>query len=289
MSPSSDSDEIRSLKKAFAILDCFTAEQPQLGVREIARRLRLSTSTVGRLVATLHSAGVLSQDPTTRLYRMGSKGLAWSAVYTSGLDVREKARPALEELHRLTHETVSLYVLDADERVCVDRIESPQRVRVIVQVGERMPLHAGSAGKALLAYADSELVRLLLARPLERMTPNTITNRKKLLSELETVRKRGYAVSRAERFTDALGLAAPIFDNSGAVIAALNVAGPLLRFTDDSVRAFSPKIIQLADQISQWLGFDRISNRLNERRGSWQKHASPRISSSDILSVLASK
>lgn len=254
MSSRPDPDEIHSLRKAFAIVDCFTAEQPQLGVREIARRLQLSPSTVGRLLSTLHSAGVLSQDTRTRLYRMGSKVLSWSAVYASGLDVREKARPALEELHRLTQETVNLYVLDADERVCVDRIESLKRVRVIVQVGERMPLHAGSAGKALLAFADPELIEHILTRPLERMTANTITNRKKLLGELETIRKQGYAVSHAERFADALGLAAPIFDSSGSVVAALNVAGPLLRFTDDSVKTFAPKIMQLANQVSQSLG-----------------------------------
>jgi len=289
MSPKAGSGEIRSLVKAFAIVDCFRPDQPQLGVREIARQLRMSTSTVGRLLVTLHSVGILSQDPATRHYRMGSKVLSWSAVYTSGLDVRDKARPMLEELHRLTHETVNLYVLDGNERVCVDRIESPQRVRVIVSIGERMPLHAGSAGKAILAYATPDLLKRILAKPLERMTGNTITNRTKLLGELDSIRKCGYAVSHAERFTDALGIAAPIFDNVGNVIAALNVAGPVLRFTDDDVRKYAPKIIQLANQVSHLLGYVDAASRSNERRGSWQKHASSRINSSSISSILAYK
>jgi DNA-binding IclR family transcriptional regulator len=255
MRPKPPSGEIQSLAKAIAILDCFDAEHPQLGVREIARHLKLSTSTAGRLLGTLHSAGLLSQDPKSRLYRMGPKVLSWSAVYTGGLDVREKTRPMLEELHRLTRETVNLYVLDGDERVCVDCIESPQRVRVIVQVGERMPLHAGSAGKAILAFARPELIEQILERPLERMTPQTITSRKKLLAELQHIRDCGYAVSLGERFVDAIGLAAPIFDAHGNVVAALNVAGPNMRFTDAEVEKFAPKVIQLANQASRGLGY----------------------------------
>jgi IclR family transcriptional regulator, KDG regulon repressor len=249
------SGEIHSLVKAFSVLDCFNSEHPQLGVREIARQLKMSASTVGRLLVTMHSAGILSQDPTTRLYRMGPKVLTWSAVYTNGLDVRQKAHPMLEELHRITRETVNLYVLDGIERVCVDRIESPQRVRVIVQVGERMPLHAGSAGKAILAFAPPELIKQILARPLDRMTSHTITGRKKLLDELQAIRSRGYAVSHSERFTDATGLAAPVFDANGKVIAALNVAGPEMRFTNAEVEKCAPKVMELARQVSHLLGY----------------------------------
>jgi len=247
--------ETQTLTRAIAILDCFSATHPQLGVREIARQLDLSRSTVGRLVATLCAAGVLSQDPATRRYMMGPKVLTWSAVYTSGLDIRDKARPALEELHRLTQETVNLYLLDGNERVCLDFIESPQRVRVVVQRGERMPLHAGSAGKAILAFLPPERVQQILAKPLERMTPNTITNRRKLLKELATIRAQGFAVSHGERFSDALGLAAPIFDANGKVVAALNVAGPVMRFTDADIQKLAPKMMQLAMHISRALGY----------------------------------
>jgi len=186
---------------------------------------------------------------------MGPKVLTWSAVYTSGLDIRDKARPALEELHRLTQETVNLYLLDGNERVCLDFIESPQRVRVVVQRGERMPLHAGSAGKAILAFLPPERVQQILAKPLERMTPNTITNRRKLLKELATIRAQGFAVSHGERFSDALGLAAPIFDANGKVVAALNVAGPVMRFTDADIQKLAPKMMQLAMHISRALGY----------------------------------
>jgi IclR family KDG regulon transcriptional repressor len=259
MRPEQASGETKSLVRAVAILDCFSPDRPEWGVREIARQLKMSTSTVGRLLATMYSLGVLSQDPVTRRYRIGSKVLSWGVVHASGSGLREKARPMLEELHRLTQETVNLYVLDQSERVCVECIESPQRVRVIVHVGERMPLHAGSAGKAILAFAPPQLIKQIIAQPLERMTDNTITNRKKLLEELESIRRCGYAVSHGERFADALGLAAPIFDASGRVVAALNVAGPVMRFTDAEVEKYAPKVMQLADQLSRALGYTGTS------------------------------
>ncbi len=247
--------ETQSLMRAITILDCFCPETPELGVREIARRLDLPTSTVGRLLLTLHAAGILAQDPTTHRYRIGPRVLQWSSVYISRLDLANEARPILEELHRLTRETVSVYVLDGTERICLQRIESPERLRVVIREGERMPLHAGSAGKAILAFMPRETVDRILSHPLEKMTNRTITVRKKLLEDLAFVRKRGYATSYSERFQDVIGLAAPIFDRNGHVIASLNVAGPNVRFTDASVDKFAPKIMQLAARISQALGY----------------------------------
>lgn len=255
MGPTTVPGQVRSLVKALAILDCFTADQPELGVSELARQLHMPTSTVGRLLTTLHKAGVLTQDATTQRYRMGSRVLLWSSVYMNGLDLRTKARPMLEELHRLTRETVNLYALDGLERLCVDRIESTQRLRVIVQVGEHMPLYAGSAGKAILAYAPPALVQRVLERPLERMTENTITDRDRLLEELRVIRGRGYATSHSERFTDVLGVAAPIFDATGTVIGSLNMAGPLVRLGDADVARYAPEVMRLAGQVSRALAY----------------------------------
>lgn len=215
----------------------------------------MSASTVGRLLAALHSAGILNQDASSRLYRMGPKVMAWSSLYAKSLDLRECARPQLEELHRLTNETVNLYALERTERVCLDCIESPEVVRVVVRVGERMPLHAGSSGKIILAYMPPEEIQLVLEGSLEKMTSNTITNRKTLLKELEAIRAQGYATSYGERFNEVIGLAAPIFDAAGQVVAALNVAGPKTRFTEAHVKKFAPRIIELADRASRALGF----------------------------------
>lgn len=249
------SGEMQSLSRAVAILDCFTIENPQLGVREIARQIDMSVSTVGRMLASLSALGFLSQDAASRLYRMGPKVMAYNMVYTASLDIRQSARPMLEELYRLTNETVSLYILAGDVRVCADCIESSERLRVVVRVGEHMPLHAGSSGKALLAFMPPEDVERILSRPLEKMTAATVTAKERILDELKDIRAKGFATSHGERFEDVIGVAAPIFDNAGAVVAALNVAGPCQRFSDQVMEEHLPKLMWLASQVSRMLGY----------------------------------
>src|SRR5574340_1360444 len=115
--------ETQSLVRAIAILDCFCPETPELGVREIARRLHLPSATVGRLLLTYHVAGILQQDPASRLYRIGPHVLQWSSVYLGRLDLAKESRPIVEEFARITRETVSVYVLDGASRICLERIE----------------------------------------------------------------------------------------------------------------------------------------------------------------------
>lgn len=248
------SGEMQSLTRAVSILDCFSVEKPHLGVREIARQLDMSVSTVGRLLASMNTLGLISQNPATKLYRIGAKVMPYSLIYTSSFNLRESAMPMLEELYRLTNETASLYVLEGDQRVCAACIESSERLRVVVRVGEHMPLHAGSAGKALLAFMPPAEVERILARPLEKMTPKTVTEREILIRDLEDVRAKGYSVSHGERFEDVIGVAAPIFDSASKVVAAINVAGPALRFTDQVVAGHIPALLRLADRISELLG-----------------------------------
>ena len=254
--------ETQTLARAFSILDSFSPDQSELGVRDIARRLGLSRSTVGRLLATMHAAGILHQNPNTRAYALGAKVLAWAGVYTATLDVRARARSALEELHRLTRESVSLYILDGTERVCLERIESPEHIRVVVRVGERLPLHAGASGKVLLAFLPAERRKAILeAIALPRLTPNTIANRAQLERELATVRKRGYAISVGERVSGAASVAAPIRGSDGNVIAALNITGPMPRVTDAKLLEYAELVIRAAAKISRDMGYTNARTR----------------------------
>jgi IclR family transcriptional regulator, KDG regulon repressor len=251
--PSSGS---QTLVRGISILDCFSPDTTELGVREAARRLGLSRSTVGRLLTTMHTAGILSQIPTTGAYALGPKVLAWASAYTYTLDVRAKALPALKELHRLTRESVTLYILDGDERVCVERIESPEHIRVFVRLGERMPLHAGASGKVFLAFLPAERrEELLKSIRLSRLTPNTIVKRTQLARELATIRKQGYAVSVGERVLGAASVAAPIYGAGGNLVAALNITGPMPRVTDAKLSEYVPLVVKASAQISREMGY----------------------------------
>lgn len=244
------------LKRAIALLDCFTLEHPELGVREAARMINLSSSATGRLLASMKDLGLLSQNPITRTYSLSSKVLAWAGVYTATIDVRNVALAAIEELHRLTRETISLYVLEGNERVCVERLESPENVRIVARVGRRLPLYAGSAGKVFLAFLPAaRREQILKSTSLTPLTAKTIVDIDALHQELEKVRKQGYAVSYGEWILEASGIAAPIFGQNDEIVAALTISGPAQRFTKENVSKYIREVIRVAAQISQDMGY----------------------------------
>jgi DNA-binding IclR family transcriptional regulator len=249
-------NKIQTIDRSVEILDCFTLDKPVLGVREVARRTGLSSSTVGRLMAHLKEKGILNQDPETQLYMMGAKVLAWAGIYTVTSDVRAVALPVMVRLQEQTRETVSLYVLEGDERVCVERFESPETVRIVARVGRRIPLYAGSAGKVFLAFMpESRRESILLSLEMIPMTERTITNLDELRRNLQQIREQGYATSNGEWIIDAAGTAAPIFDAHGLVVAAISISGPIQRFNKQKMKEMAQLLLRETRNISQELGY----------------------------------
>lgn len=248
--------ETQSLHRAIAILDCFRVGQPELGVREIARQLELHPSTVGRMLATLASLGILAQNKETHRYHMGAKVLNWGVVYISSVDLRVEARPYMEKLHQATNETVSLYIPDGDARVCIERLESSQMVRMVARVGERMPFYAGASGKALLAFLPPDQQKAILKNvPLAKLTTNTIHDAKALIHELALIQERGYAFSQGERVEGASSVAAPIFNATGRAIGAINISGPSTRFSKPKIQEYAALLVEATAQISKAMGY----------------------------------
>lgn len=244
-----------TLERAIQLLDCFSLDRPYLGVREAARISGLSSSTTGRILTSLKDLNLLIQDPETHKYALAGKVLAWAEVYGATLDVRKLAQPFIFDLQRLTGETVSLYVQEGVNRVCVERVESNQNVRVVARVGRYIPLYAGSAGKLFLAYlADEEREAFLDAATLEPLTPYTITSAEVLREQAVIIKNQGFAISHREWTIDASGVAAPIFNQRGQVISALTVSGPTQRFSQENLERFTAACKRTASQISRLLG-----------------------------------
>jgi DNA-binding IclR family transcriptional regulator len=249
-------EQLQTLTRAAALLDSFTYERNELGVREAARLLGLSHSAAGRLMGAMKELGILHQNKETHLYSLGSKVLSWAGVYTSSFDVRVAALPSLQELHRKTQETISLYVLEGIERVCVERLESPQTVRIVAHLGRRLPLYAGSAGKVFLAFLpDQRREEILQATIFKPLTDKTIVDPHKLYAELEKIRTQGYAVSHGEWIADASGVAAPVFGQNREIQATLTISGPSQRFTDETVAGYVHEVVRVAGQISREMGY----------------------------------
>ncbi len=248
--------KIQILDRTIAILDCFNLDKPVLGVREIARKTKLSPSTVGRIMAYMKEMGILNQDPESRQYMMGSKVLAWAGIYTVTSDVRTVALPVMVRLQEQTRETISLYFLEGSERVCIERLESPETVRIVARVGRRIPLYAGSAGKVFLAFLPENRREMILRDiDLVPMTERTMTDLDALRANLDQIRQKGYAVSRGEWIIDASGTAAPIFDQHGQITAAISISGPGQRFTDKKIKEIADLLVKEAAQISFELGY----------------------------------
>ena len=251
-----ETERIQTIDRFIQIMDCFSIDQNELGVREVARLTGLSTSVCGRIMKALQNQGLLVQNSESRTYSVGPKSLRWAEIYTTNLDIRNVALPVLHDLLRETKETISLYILEGDERLCVERIESAQNVRIVARIGRRLPLYAGSAGKLLLAYLPEKRQDEILSRsPLNPFTPKTITSIGALKAELKKIKQQGYAFSDGEWVEDAAGIAAPIFDMKGDILAALTVSGPSFRFTAEKIAFHKNILLKAAEQISSDLGY----------------------------------
>jgi len=257
-----------TLVNAVQLMDCFSKNEPYLGVREAARMTGISSSTAGRIFASLKELGLLVQDTDTRQYALSGKVLGWAEIYTASLDVRRIAQPFIYDLQRLTGETISLYILEGNERVCIERLESEQNVRIVARVGRYIPLHAGSAGKLFLAYMNGDQrEEVLETETREAFTPFTITAADELREECRRIVERGYALSHGEWTLDASGVAAPIFNQRSQMVAAMTISGPTQRFTPDKVEKFSKICIRTGLQISRLLGYNPSQNKKGVQPG----------------------
>jgi IclR family transcriptional regulator, KDG regulon repressor len=257
-----------TLVHTIQLMDCFTKDEPYLGVREAARLTGISSSTTGRILASLRDLGLLVQDMNTRQYALAGKVLAWAEVYSATLDVRRVAQPFIYDLQRLTGETISLYILEGAERVCVERLESEKNVRVVARVGRYLPLHAGSAGKLFLAYLpDEKREQIFEKEPREPFTPYTLTDVDDLRHQVKIIREQGYAISHGEWTVDASGVAAPIFNQRRQIIAALTVSGPTPRFNPESLERFTKTCTRTALQISRLLGYNPTQRKIGVQSG----------------------
>ncbi|MCL5076222.1 MAG: IclR family transcriptional regulator [Chloroflexi bacterium] len=247
----------QTLEKGLRVLDILVEGDTTsgLGLTEISQRLGWHKSTVHRLLQALRSQGYVQQDAQTERYRLGFKVLRLATALLNGLELRAKARPFLVDLMGRTSETVHLTVLDQDEIVYIDKVDSPQLVRMHSAVGNRMPVYCTACGKAILAYSSKEMVDRVVAKGLTPRTPNTITSADVLWKELEAVRQRGYAIDRLENEEGIWCVGAPVFDHSGVVVAAVSISAPEQRMTEERIARFGQAVKETVAQISRELGF----------------------------------
>jgi DNA-binding IclR family transcriptional regulator len=242
------------LERALGVLDLFTERRPEWTVAEIAAGLRLPISTTYRIVRALESHGLVRGGGGR--YRLGVAAIALGHRASSTFDLRGLLRGELERLATETRETATLSVFDRRQlgALCVDRIEAPQPLRLSLEVGSVVPLHAGAASKALLAFLGPEVLDAVLAESLAPLAPGTITDPDALRDEIERVRERGYATSFEETNAGAWGTAAPVLSPDGVGLAVLGMAGPLMRHSPELEQEAVAAVTGAAKRASRLLG-----------------------------------
>lgn len=229
---------IQSVSHAIDILESFTRSDKELGVTELSKRLGLHKNNVFRLLATLEHRGYIEQNRETENYRLGPKTLQLGSIFIEQRECRRQARPVLESLMAATGETAVVAVLRANKVIYMDSVESNRTVRAISRVGAMLPAHATAVGKAQLAFLPSaEIDRLYPDQALQELTPRSLKTRDALLRDLQASRTREYAMENEECDLDVRGIAAPVRDFSGNVIAAVGIVAPSGRLADERLAA----------------------------------------------------
>ena len=247
---------VAAVDRALKLLEA-VADNPNIGLTELARLTGTTKTLAFRMASTLEARGYLLKDPTTRSYALGYKPLYLSERMQHESHLLRVAEPFLDDLAQRTRENVSLIVREDDHTVCLALRQSPQPIRLYAELGRQGPLHVGGGPKLLLAYAPPEVQAEVLAGELERFTPETIVDPKRLNALLRRIRDQGYNISHGDLDPGAFSVAAPLRDHGGRVIASISVAGPQSRLTKDLEKLYLRMLLEAAEEISSRLGAPR--------------------------------
>jgi DNA-binding IclR family transcriptional regulator len=233
------------------VLDALSDGSPELGTNEIARRTGINASTVSRLLATLASARMVEHVSATGRYRLGPRLLQLGSLVLGRLDLRDVARPHLQQLVGATGETATLSAPGEHDAITVDFVQGNASVQSVARLGRPSIGHATATGKVLLAFGNADLP----SGELQAHTPRTITDTRRLEVELARISRQGYAEAVGEREPDLNAIAAPVYDADGNLVGIVGVQGPASRFGREPMRAAVGPLLTAARAISVGLGW----------------------------------
>lgn len=249
-------DQISSVVRALQILECFTGGKTEWTLKELTQELDLPSTTIFRQLSTLMDCNYLEQDSVRKSYKIGARLLQLSGAVISQADLRQTARPVLEQLSGIVRETVNLSTLIDHDIFYLDKVEEYRSVICHTRIGSRVPAYATSCGKAMLAYMPEDVVEeycdwISHCPPL---TDATIMDPSLFRKELAETRLRGYAMDNGEIEIGLICIGAPIFDAFKHTIAAVSVAGPEFRMKENQEMIIR-EVKRAANDISHFMGY----------------------------------
>ncbi|GAB2732027.1 IclR family transcriptional regulator [Arthrobacter bambusae] len=249
-----DSKGASVLENAIAVLRSFTAEEPLLGVTEIAGRIGLHKSTVSRILATFEQEHLVERDPESRRFRLGLGMIALAGPLLAELEERRVAYPVLRELSERTGETSALMVWNGSESMCVEQIASRHQVKHLAPLGARYNEALSSSVQVFLAAEDADRVRKLLRSGSITLPGLDEEALEAYLLRLQESVTRGWAFNFGETSIEEVGVASPVFDHRGDIVASVLIPAPKFRVSQDTLASLGEACQDAARKITTRLG-----------------------------------
>lgn len=245
---------MQTVDKALSLLSYFSEQRPSVGLSELARLSGFNKATTRRFLVALEKHGIVEQDATTRLYRLGAGLLRLARVREATNPVAAIVQPVLNDLVSVTGETAHFSLYAGGSLATVGLSESAKSSRVMLGKGEAIPLHATASGLAYLAFARPAITDRVLSKALPAFTEHTVTGADKIRRQLSSVRKQGVAVARNTFEDGVCGIAAPVFDSDGFACGTVAIAAPAARAQRKVIASVQPEVMRAANEISLAMG-----------------------------------
>ena len=222
---SQENRPVQSVAKALRLLDLLMEARQPLTLTALSERTGWPKSTIHGLLTAMRENSVIEQQGDGR-YCLGMRLFEYGCAVSAGWSVSDLARPHLQNLANVTGESAFLSILERTEAITIEQIQSRAGLRVVSEIGTRLPLHCTSQGKVFLAaMSDDEAQRVLSRRALEPYTPNTLVAWERFAQTLGDVRRQGYAVEDGEYKYGLCSCSAPVRDRTGAIRYAVGIVG----------------------------------------------------------------
>lgn len=247
---------VQSVARCMMLLDLLAQENREMTLTEIAKALDWPKSTVHGLIATLRDYYYVDQSSITGCYRLGVRLFELGNIVARSWDIRTLAMPAMQNLNSKLGEMVQLATEDKGEVLYLEKLDSTQMLRIVSDIGARLPMHCTGLGKVLLAYKKPTEIKWILSKHgMAPMTARTITDREMLERELIAVRRQGYAIDDREIMDSLRCVAAPIYDRNGDVTYAISVSGLVNSLQGERLDTARDELLRAAQSISFAMGY----------------------------------
>jgi DNA-binding IclR family transcriptional regulator len=247
--------KVQSVDKALLILKLLADKGREMKLTEISDELDINKSTLHGIISTLKYHGYVDQDGKTQKYRLGLYLIELGEIAARSLDIINITSPIIEQVSQKLSETVHIASLDNFEVIYVNKRESNQSMRIFTSIGSRNPAYCTGVGKAILAFMDEDKINDLIPEKLEKLTPNTITDRQEFIKALKKVKEIGYAYDKEEFSAGLTCVAFPIFDSNGDPKYSISVSGPTVRMTEEKIGEAIKILKKASIEISRNIGY----------------------------------